>query len=39
MNAAMSLVNGRHSINLGYQEELLYDDRMNITKYQFLHYR
>ena len=38
-NAAMSLVTGSHSIKVGYQGALLYDDRMNFTNSEFLQYR
>jgi hypothetical protein len=38
-NAAASLVTGSHSIKVGYQGALLYDDRMNFTNSEFLQYR
>jgi hypothetical protein len=38
-NAAVSLVTGSHSIKLGYQGALLYDNRMNFTNSEFLQYR
>ena len=38
-NAAMSFVTGSHSVKVGYQGGLLYDDRMNYSNSQFLQYR
>ena len=38
-NAAMSLVTGTHSIKVGYQGALLFDDRKNFTNSEFLQYR
>jgi len=38
-NAAMSLVTGSHSIKVGYQGALLFDDRKNFTNSEFLQYR
>jgi len=37
--AAASLVTGSHSIKVGYQGALLYDDRKNFTNSEFLQYR
>jgi hypothetical protein len=38
-NAAASFVTGSHSVKIGYQGALLYDDRMNFTNSEFLAYR
>ena len=38
-NAAMSLIAGSHSLKVGYQGALLYDDRKNFTNSEFLQYR
>jgi hypothetical protein len=38
-NAAASFVTGSHSVKVGYQGALLYDDRKNYTNSQFLTYR
>jgi hypothetical protein len=38
-NAAMSFVTGTHSIRVGYQGALLFDDRKNFTNTEFLQYR
>ncbi len=38
-NAGVSLVTGSHSIKIGYQGALLYDDRKNFTNSEFLQYR
>jgi hypothetical protein len=38
-NAAASFVTGSHSIKLGYQGALLYDDRKNFSNDEFLSYR
>jgi hypothetical protein len=38
-SAAASLVTGSHSVKVGYQGALLYDDRKNFTNTEFLQYR
>ena len=38
-NAAVSLVTGSHSVKIGYQGALLFDDRKNYTNSEFLQYR
>jgi hypothetical protein len=38
-NAGVSLVTGSHSIKVGYQGALLFDDRKNFTNSEFLQYR
>ena len=38
-NAGASLVTGSHSIKVGYQGALLFDDRKNFTNSEFLQYR
>jgi hypothetical protein len=38
-NAAVSFVTGTHSVKVGYQGALLYDDRKNFGNSQFLQYR
>jgi hypothetical protein len=38
-NAAASFVTGSHSVKVGYQGALLYDDRKNFSNSQFLSYR
>ncbi|HXH25342.1 MAG TPA: carboxypeptidase regulatory-like domain-containing protein [Vicinamibacterales bacterium] len=38
-NAAVSFVTGTHSVKVGYQGALLYDDRKNFTNSEFLQYR
>ncbi len=38
-SAGASLVTGSHSIKVGYQGALLYDDRKNFTNSEFLQYR
>jgi hypothetical protein len=38
-NAAVSFVTGTHSVKIGYQGALLYDDRQNFTNSEFLQYR
>ena len=38
-NAAASFVTGSHSVKIGYQGALLYDDRKNYTNSEFLSYR
>jgi Carboxypeptidase regulatory-like domain len=38
-NAGVSLVTGSHSVKIGYQGALLFDDRKNFTNSEFLQYR
>jgi hypothetical protein len=38
-NAGASFVTGTHSVKVGYQGALLYDDRKNFTNSEFLQYR
>ena len=38
-NAGLSLVTGSHSVKIGYQGALLFDDRKNYTNSEFLQYR
>jgi hypothetical protein len=38
-NAAASFITGSHSVKVGYQGALLYDDRKNYTNNEFLSYR
>ena len=38
-NAALSFVTGTHSVKVGYQGALLYDDRKNYSNSEFLQYR